>query len=54
MDGEDRNATLILMVVLVIVAMIIFVVFAIISSKEEGFSLSIFGSYAKALIGLFK
>ena len=54
MEGEDRSSTLIVMIVLIVVALIIFVIFALISSKDGGFSLKIFGSYAKALIGLFK
>jgi len=54
MDGEDRSATLIIMIVLIIVVAIVFIIFAIISSKDGGFSLNVFGSYAKALIGLFK
>lgn len=54
MEGEDRSSTLIIMIVLIVVVLIIFVVFALISSKDGGFSLEIFGSYAKSLIGLFK
>ena len=54
MEGEERSTALIIMIVLMVVAIVIFVVFALISSEDGGFSLKLFGSYAKALIGLFK
>ena len=54
MEGEERSTALIIMIVLMVVALVVFIVFALISSKDGGFSLKLFGSYAKALIGLFK
>lgn len=54
MEGEERSSALITMIVVFVAFFLVFAIFAIVASGSEGgISFDIFGSYIKAMLGIF-